>query len=90
MSETAGALSPQTVATKLGDACRSRVRRELARQRRPDSSALVLVCDRERDLGPRPVPHDPRDADRLRVVVEVAHEHVVLGVDPREKAKLVC
>ena len=48
-----------------------------------------VVGDRERHLGRSPVANEPRDADRLRVAAEVAHEHVVLGVDPREDPEVM-
>ena len=88
-SDTARSLSPQTVARSSRDPCRARIGGELARQDRADTSTLVLVGDRERDLGGSPLTNEPRDADRLRVAAEIAHEHVVLGVDPREDPEVM-
>ena len=74
---------------ELRDPRCSRVGRELARQDRPEPSTLVGVGDRKRNLRGLPVTDQPSDADRLRVAAEVAHEHVVLGVDPREDPEVM-
>jgi hypothetical protein len=74
---------------ELRDAGSPGIRHELLRQRPPDPATLVLVADRERDLCRLSVTHEPRDPDRPRVAVEIAHEDMVVGVDACKGVELL-
>ena len=60
----------------LGDAGRAGVRDQLRGERRADAALLVLVGDREGDLGAAAVANEPRDRDRLRVALDVRDERM--------------
>ena len=73
---------------EVRDARSARVGCELAREDRPDTTALVLVRDRECDLRSRAGADESRDPDGLGVAVHVADEDVVVAIDACEVREL--
>ena len=71
----------------LGDAGGARVRDQLLAERRPDAALLVLVGDREGDLGGVAVAYEPCDRDRPRVAVDVRDERRGVSRRPRRAAR---
>ena len=67
-----------------------RFRDELGRERGADPAVLVLVGDREGDLGAAPGrARESRDRDRLRITCDPRDERVVRAVHPGKEAQLL-
>ena len=88
MSAITRGLSPHTVAVSCAiPAARASAASSLARIG-SDAAALVVVRDREGDLGGSPLADEPRDPDRLRVAVGIPDEDVTVVIDPCERREL--
>ena len=85
---TAARLSPDTSAvTSVTPAARASAISS-SRQRRADAALLVVIRDRDRDLGTAPVPHEARDRDGPIVPVDIRDECVVACVNGGERPQV--
>ena len=81
ISATRCAVVARHEGSDLRDSRRAGVGDQLRGERRADPTALVLVGDREGDLGATAVANEACDRDRLRVALDVRDERMTGPVD---------
>ena len=87
-SLTADGLSLDTSAVISRDPSRTGISDELGGESGADAAVVIVVGNREGDLGGVAVAREARDRDGVRITVDVGHERISVRVDRRELPQL--